>query len=386
MPDVKSITVFGATGSIGSSTLSLVREHPIKFRVHALSAYKDAVSLAALAREFMPKYVIMVNEASYIELKSLLAGLDITVLCGAKALIDIARHKVDLVVAGIVGLAGLPPVHAAIEAGQNIALANKETLVSAGHLLIPLSAQTGAKILPVDSEHNAIFQCIRHESSCDIEQIILTASGGPFRQSNAEQMAQATVEEALRHPRWSMGPKVSIDSATLMNKGLELIEAAKLFEISPSAIDAVIHPQSVIHGLVSFHDGTWLAHLGIADMRVPISHALGYPYRLAWQAEKLNLTDIARFDFEPIDLQRFPCYALAKAVMGGEPEEAIILNAANEIAVQAFLEGKIGFSKISAVVEGALAAGSEHIKADSLEAIISLDDEIRERELHQLNS
>ena len=379
MTGKKRLTVFGATGSVGSSTLSLVREHPDKFSLHALSANSDYHSLAQLAQEFQPSYVVIADKAFYTPLSELLAGSGITVLAGQKALEDVAAQKVDLLVAAIVGLAGLAPVWRAVEAGQNIALANKETLVAAGHLIMPAAEKNGATLLPIDSEHNAIFQCLRYENQADIEKIILTASGGPFREMSVAEMVNVTIEQALSHPNWSMGPKVTIDSATMMNKGLELIEAAWLFDRGAEKLDAIIHPQSSIHGLVGFKDGSWLAQLGIADMRVPLAYALGWPDRLGWQGQEFDFTQALQLDFAPIDGKKFPCFSLARQVLGQPAEQAIILNAANEIAVAEFLAGKIGFADIAAIVEGALAAGDSGIKADSYEAVIALDREIRQR-------
>ena len=379
MTGKKSITIFGATGSVGSSTLSLVREHPDSFTPHALTAYRDYQGLAKLAREFKPAHAVIADEAFYTPLSEALAGTGIKVAAGSQALIDIAGQKVDLIVAAIVGVAGLAPVWKAVEAGQTIALANKEALVSAGHLIMPAARKSGANLLPIDSEHNAIFQCLRHESHEHIERIILTASGGPFREMTLAEMQQVTIEQALQHPNWSMGPKITIDSATMMNKGLELIEAAWLFDEGAKKLDAIIHPQSTLHGLVGFKDGSWLAHLGIADMRVPISYALGWPERLAWQAQPLDFGSALKLDFAPVDETKFPCFQLAKQVMAGAPEQAIILNAANEVAVAKFLNGDIGFCDIAGHVRATLEAGDYGIIADSFEAILALDREIRQR-------
>ena len=379
MTGKKSITIFGATGSVGGSTLSLIREHPDSFTPHALTAHRDYQGLAKLAREFKPAHAVIADEAFYTPLSEALAGTGIKVAAGAQALIDIAGQKVDLIVAAIVGVAGLAPVWKAVEAGQTIALANKEALVSAGHLIMPAARKSGANLLPIDSEHNAIFQCLRHESHEHIERIILTASGGPFREMTLAEMQQVTIEQALQHPNWSMGPKITIDSATMMNKGLELIEAAWLFDEGAKKLDAIIHPQSTLHGLVGFKDGSWLAHLGIADMRVPISYALGWPERLAWQAQPLDFGSALKLDFAPVDETKFPCFQLAKQVMAGAPEQAIILNAANEVAVAKFLNGDIGFCDIAGHVRATLEAGDYGIIADSFEAILALDREIRQR-------
>ena len=379
MTGKKNISVFGATGSVGGSTLSLVREHPDKFALHALTAHRNYQELAALALEFRPACVVISDESFYKPLSDALAGTDINILAGRSALAEVAGQKVDLLVAAIVGLAGLAPVWRAVEAGQTIALANKETLVSAGHLIMPAAQKSGATLLPIDSEHNAIFQCLRHENKDDIEKIILTASGGPFREMSVAEMEHVTLAQALQHPNWSMGRKVTIDSATMMNKGLELIEAAWLFDEGTTKLDAVIHPQSAIHGLVGFKDGSWLGQLGIADMRVPISYALGWPERLGWHSTPFDFSAASHLDFAPVDIASFPCFKLAKSVMGKPPEQAIILNAANEVAVELFLHEKIGFNEIAKQVEAALAAGDSGIKANSYEAVVALDTEIRQR-------
>ena len=379
MTGKKNISVFGATGSVGGSTLSLVREHPDKFALHALTAHRNYQELAALALEFRPACVVISDESFYKPLSDALAGTDINILAGRSALAEVAGQKVDLLVAAIVGLAGLAPVWRAVEAGQTIALANKETLVSAGHLIMPAAQKSGATLLPIDSEHNAIFQCLRHENKDDIEKIFLTASGGPFREMSVAEMEHVTLAQALQHPNWSMGRKVTIDSATMMNKGLELIEAAWLFDEGTTKLDAVIHPQSAIHGLVGFKDGSWLGQLGIADMRVPISYALGWPERLGWHSTPFDFSAASHLDFAPVDIASFPCFKLAKSVMGKPPEQAIILNAANEVAVELFLHEKIGFNEIAKQVEAALAAGDSGIKANSYEAVVALDTEIRQR-------
>ena len=379
MVNQRSLTILGATGSVGKSTLDLVRERPDQFKIKGLTAHANFESLARLALEFRPDSVVIADETYYKQLKDCLSGTDIVVHAGEDALFALAAVPVDCIVGAIVGIAGLASVHSAIQAGQKIALANKETLVVAGHLLMPMLRKTGASILPVDSEHNAIFQCLRHESHEHIERIILTASGGPFREMTLAEMQQVTIEQALQHPNWSMGPKITIDSATMMNKGLELIEAAWLFDEGAKKLDAIIHPQSTLHGLVGFKDGSWLAHLGIADMRVPISYALGWPERLAWQAQPLDFSSALTLDFAPVDETKFPCFQLAKQVMAGAPEQAIILNAANEVAVAKFLNGDIGFCDIAGHVRATLEAGDYGIIADSFEAILALDREIRQR-------
>ncbi|MGB2486871.1 MAG: 1-deoxy-D-xylulose-5-phosphate reductoisomerase [Candidatus Puniceispirillaceae bacterium] len=386
MTGKKNISVFGATGSVGSSTLSLVRAHPDKFAIQALTAHRNYQELATLALEFRPACVVISDEAFYTPLSDALAGTNIDILAGQSALEEVAGKKVDLLVAAIVGLAGLAAVWRAVEAGQTIALANKETLVSAGHLMMPAAQKSGAVLLPIDSEHNAIFQCLRHENKDDIEKIILTASGGPFREMSVAEMEHVTLAQALQHPNWSMGPKVTIDSATMMNKGLELIEAAWLFDEGTKKLDALIHPQSAIHGLVGFKDGSWLGQLGIADMRVPISYALGWPERLGWHSKPFDFSQALQLDFAPVDSARFPCFKLAKSVLGRAPELAIILNAANEVAVELFLGEKISFNEIASQVEAALTAGDSGIKASSYNAVTALDSEIRQRYLHPFSS
>ena len=377
MTQNRSISIFGATGSIGESTLNLVRECPDRFTIKGLTAHSNVGELSRLALEFRPECVVIADERHYQSLAQSLAGTGIDVQAGSQALCDLARQPVDCVVGAIVGVAGLAPMHAAVQAGRQIALANKETLVAGGHVIMPLLAETGASLLPVDSEHSAIFQCLKDEHPDRVEDIILTASGGPFRQLSLQQMRSVTREQALAHPNWSMGPKVTVDSATLMNKGLELIEAKWLFGLPPDKIKAVIHPQSVIHGLVNFTDGSCLAHLGAADMRIAISYALDYPNRLNWQAEKLDLIQLARLDFAEIDLQRFPCFALARQVMAAAPELAVVLNAANETAVERFLDGRLAYAQIAGVVEQALDQFSGCNKTTSIDDIISLDQDVR---------
>ena len=373
---MKTLSLFGATGSIGRSTLKLVDEHPDQFSVSVMSAHSNYEKLAQLAKEYQPDLVVIADSQYERALAACLLGTSIRVTSGADALCEAARIPVDCVVAGIVGFAGLMPVRAAVQAGQTIALANKETLVAAGHLIMPLAATSGATLLPVDSEHNAIAQCLVGARDEDINKVVLTASGGPFRDLSRTQMHHATKEQALLHPNWSMGQKITIDSATMMNKGLELIEAAWLFGLGSNRLDALIHPQSIVHGMVSYCDGSWLAHMGPADMRVPLSHALGYPRRLAWQAERLDLVQIARLDFQSVCHEQFPCFGMAKSVIGTDPADAVTLNAANEVAVSHFLSGKIPFGKIAEQVDTILSQkrlGS----ANDFDDILSLDQEVR---------
>jgi 1-deoxy-D-xylulose-5-phosphate reductoisomerase len=373
---MKTLSLFGATGSIGDSTLKLVDEHPDQFSVSVMSAHRNYEKLAQLAKEYEPDLVVIADSQYERALETCLLGTSIRVTSGTDALCEAARIPVDCVVAGIVGFAGLMPVRAAIQAGQTIALANKETLVAAGHLIMPLAATSGASLLPVDSEHNAIAQCLVGARDEDINKVVLTASGGPFRALSRTQMHHATKEEALLHPNWSMGQKITIDSATMMNKGLELIEAAWLFGLGSDRLDALIHPQSIVHGMVSYCDGSWLVHMGPADMRVPLSHALGYPRRLKWQAEQLDLVQIARLDFQAVCHEQFPCFAIAKSVIGTDPADAVTLNAANEVAVSNFLSGKIPFGKIAEQVDTVMSQKRLGL-ANSFDDILSLDQEIR---------
>ena len=377
MTQQHSLTILGATGSVGKSTLDLVREQPSSFVVKGLTAHTNYQELARLAHEFKPDAVVIADEKFYQPLKESLLSTDITVYAGKAALSALAAEPVDCVIGAIVGIAGLSPVYSAVQAGQKIALANKETLVVAGHVIMPMLAETGASILPLDSEHNAIFQCLKGEVSAAVKDIILTASGGPFRQMTSEQMRSVTCHQALQHPIWSMGPKVTIDSATLMNKGLELIEAKWLFGLSADKIKAVIHPQSVIHGLVNFTDGSSIAHMGSADMRIPISYALNYPERMSWQAGTLDLVQLSRLDFEEIDLRRFPCYKLAKDTLAAAPEQAIVLNAANEVAVAAFLQDKLAYSEIAELVDRGVNRFSTAASTTSLDDVVNLDHYVR---------
>ena len=377
MVNKRSLTILGATGSIGKSTLDLVRERPDRFKFKGLTAHTNFKLLARLALEFRPDCVVIADETYYEQLKDCLSGTEIVVHAGEEALCALATVPVDCIVGAIVGIAGLGSVHSAIQAGQKIALANKETLVVAGHLFMPTLHRTGASILPVDSEHNAIFQCLKGETGAVIKDVVLTASGGPFRQMSLEQMRSVTLQQALKHPNWNMGPKVTIDSATLMNKGLELIEAKWLFGLPAEKIKAVIHPQSVVHGLVNFVDGSCIAHMGSTDMRIPISFALDYPERMTWRAETLNFVKLSRLDFYEIDMDRFPCFKLAKTVLSSTPEHAVILNAANESAVAAFLHDQLVYTEIAEVVDRALDRFSAAAVTNTLDDVIGLDCEVR---------
>ena len=383
MSVIKTITVMGATGSIGQSTLALVRQFPELFSVQALVAGSDAEGLAALAREFRPKMIGLHDLTKLDQLRSALADIDVEIIAGEAGCTQIAASPVDMVVAGIVGIAGLPSVLAAVQAGQTIALANKEALVSAGGLVMREAARCGAHILPVDSEHNAVFQCwqgwnghaSKHLGQADtdlLSHICLTASGGPFLHTPLDDLPAMTPQQAVRHPNWTMGQKISVDSATMMNKGLEVIEAYWLFGLQPDQIEVLIHPQQAVHGMVYFRDGSVLAQLAGADMRTPISYALAWPDRLHWADTRLDLATIGQLSFEAVDMQRFPCFALARQALRDGGAAPAILNAANEVAVAAFLQGKIGFTRIAAVVDTVLGQ-SASAQIDSLESVMAID-------------
>ena len=351
----RSVAILGATGSVGTSTLDLIERTPDRFEVIALTAAKNVEALANAARRTRARLAVIGEERLLPELEERLVGSSCRAATGGEALAEAAAGEADWVMAAIVGCAGLEPVMAAVGAGRTVALANKEALVTAGALMIDAARSSGAKILPVDSEHNAIFQCLAGSRLEDVARLVLTASGGPFRGRSLAEMATMTPAEAVAHPNWSMGAKISVDSATLMNKGLELIEAHYLFGLPSERIDILIHPQSVIHSMVEYVDGSTLAQLGSPDMRIPIAFALAYPERMATSAEKLDLGRIARLDFEVPDLERFPALRLAREALEAAGAMPIILNAANEVAVAAFLEGGIGFLDIARLVEDAMA-------------------------------
>lgn len=379
----RHITILGATGSVGLSTLDVVRRHPDRFSVYALTAGTRAKELAELCREFQPEVAVMANTDAAQILAGLLSDLpSVRVLSGKQALCDVAASEdTDTVVAAIVGAAGLPSTLAAVQAGKRVLLANKEALVMSGKLFMDAVTKSGAELLPIDSEHNAIFQCmptgkVRDPEGAGITRILLTASGGPFRQCSTATMQKVTPNEACAHPNWSMGRKISVDSATLMNKGLELIEACWLFNITPERVEVHVHPESIIHSMVEYADGSVLAQLGSPDMRTPIANGLAWPERIATGVAPLDLFTIGSFHFERPDLERFPCLRLAAEAyeQGGTAPAA--LNAANEVAVAAFLAGNLGFTDIPIVIERTLAAIAV-VPADSFETIFAKDAEAR---------
>ena len=349
----RTLAILGATGSIGTSMLDLVERHPERFEVVALTAATRVAELADAARRTRARLAVIDDAALLPELEQRLAGTDCRAATGRDALIE-AAASAEVVMAAIVGCAGLEPVMAAVAAGRTILLANKEALVSAGALMMAAATQYGATILPVDSEHNAIFQCLAGSRLQDVSRIILTASGGPFRTCSLAQMRDMTPEQAVAHPNWTMGAKISVDSATMMNKGLELIEAHQLFGLPPGRIDILVHPESVIHSMVEYVDGSVLAQMGSPDMRIPIAHALAWPERIATPAARLDLVKLASLHFEVPDENRFPALRLAREALDSGAVAPIVLNAGNEEAVAAFLDQRIGFGDIADLVEDLL--------------------------------
>ncbi len=346
----KQIAILGSTGSIGTQALQVIEEHPDLYEAYALTANNQVELLAEQARKFMPAAVVIANEAKYFQLKEMLADLPIQVYAGADALCEIVEAKpIDVVLASMVGYAGLRPTMNAIRAGKAIALANKETLVVAGELINALAQQYHTPILPVDSEHSAIFQCLEPNNA--LEKVILTASGGPFRKFTMEQLQHVTKEQALKHPNWDMGAKITIDSATMMNKGFEVIEAKWLFGVRPDQIEVVVHPQSVIHSMVQYEDGAVKAQLGMPDMRLPIQYAFSYPQRIKASFDRLDFSKMTELTFEQPDMNRFRCLALAYEALNRGGNMACIVNAANEMVVSAFLHDRISFLRMSEVIE-----------------------------------
>jgi len=377
-----NLALLGATGSIGSSTLDVVARHPGRYRIFALTANGSADALLALCRQHRPAYAVLSGAAPEAKLAAAFAQCGTELLFGARALEQVAADgRVDAVMAAIVGAAGLASTLAAARAGKRVLLANKEALVMAGPLLMRAAREGGATLLPVDSEHNAVFQCLSDIKA--VRRIVLTASGGPFRSAALDSLDSVTPEQACAHPNWVMGRKISVDSATMMNKGLEVIEARWLFDLPPQAIEVVIHPQSIVHSLVEYVDGSLIAQLSNPDMRVPIAHALGYPERIASGAAPLDLTAMKQLSFEPPDERRFPCLRLAYAALERGGTAPAVLNAANEVAVDAFLAGRLPFTGIARVIADALDAVPTG-EATSLEKVMSADAEARRAALAQM--
>jgi 1-deoxy-D-xylulose-5-phosphate reductoisomerase len=350
----RSVTLLGATGSIGASTVDLIRREPNRYRVEAVAAYRNVAALAALARELGAQFAAVGDSNAFQDLKDALAGTGIACGAGESAMVEAACRPADWVMGAITGAAGLKPTLAAAERGAIVALANKETLVCAGSLFMRRAAASGATVLPVDSEHNALFQAMSGSRREDIRRVILTASGGPFRAAPAEAIRAATVEQALKHPNWSMGHKVTVDSATMMNKGLELIEAHHLFALRPEQIDVLVHPQSIVHSLVEYCDGSMIAQLGRPDMRIPIAYCLAWPGRLAGPAPRLDLANTATLTFEEPDPTRFPALRVARRALEAGGAAPTALNAANEVAVAEFLARRLTFGGIAILVEATL--------------------------------
>ena len=371
----KQIAILGSTGSIGTQALKVIEEHPDLYEAYALTANNQVELLAEQARKFMPAAVVIANEAKYLQLKEMLADLPIQVYAGADALCEIVEAKpIDVVLASMVGYAGLRPTMNAIRAGKAIALANKETLVVAGELINALAQQYKTPILPVDSEHSAIFQCLEPNNA--LEKVILTASGGPFRKFTLEQLQHVTKEQALKHPNWEMGAKITIDSATMMNKGFEVIEAKWLFGVRPDQIEVVVHPQSVIHSMVQYEDGAVKAQLGMPDMRLPIQYAFSYPQRIKASFDRLDFSKMTELTFEQPDTNRFRCLALAYEALHQGGNMACIVNAANEVVVSAFLKDRIPFLRMSEVIEASMAK-VPFIQTPTYEDYVATDAEAR---------
>jgi 1-deoxy-D-xylulose-5-phosphate reductoisomerase len=376
----RRITILGATGSIGTSTLDLVKREPERYRVTAISARRNAAALAKAARETGAELAVVADPSAYADLKEALSGTGIEAAAGEEALLESAQRPADWVMAAISGAIGLKPTLAAIERGATVALANKECLVCAGSLFMRRAAATGATVLPVDSEHNAIFQALGAGPREDVRRVILTASGGPFRTWSVDAIRAATPEQALRHPNWAMGPRITVDSATMVNKGLELIEAQHLFALRPDEIDILVHPQSVVHGLVEFRDGSVVAQLGSPDMRIPIAHCLAWPRRIDTPSARLDLAKVRELTFEAPDPVRFPAVALARHVMELGGAAPTVFNAADEVAVGEFIAGRIAFPAIVSLVEATLEKASAlGLLADppGVEAAIAVDHNAR---------
>ena len=379
MMNKKNVAVIGSTGSIGRQTLDIIAQHPDKFSAEVLTANTQADLLIEQALKFNPNVVVIADKTQYQKVKEALSQTDIKVFAGKESIDDVVQMDcVDVVLMALVGFAGLSPTIKAIEKGKLIALANKETLVVGGEYVMRLAKQNNTAILPVDSEHSAIFQCLIGEINNEINKIYLTASGGPFRNLNSEELSKVSVAQALNHPNWAMGKKVTIDSATLMNKGFEMIEARWLFDIKPSKIEAVIHPQSIIHSMVEFEDGSIKAQLGIADMRLPIQYALSFPDRLPNSSEKLDIYKYSTLTFEKPNRELFPCLDMAYYAIEKGGNAPAIMNAANEVAVEAFLKEKIKFIEIGNIIEKAFNTFA-FVEKPSLEDYFKTDELVKEQ-------
>lgn len=374
---MKRIAILGSTGSIGTQALDVIRQHPDRFEAHTLTAGSNATLLIEQAREFRPDAVVIADESRYAEVRDALTDLPIKVYTGSEAICQVAAaDSVDMVLAAMVGFAGLRPAVSALQAGKALALANKETLVVAGDVMTRLVCENHCALLPVDSEHSAIFQCLNGESHNRIERILLTASGGPFRKFSDEEMHHVTAAEALRHPNWHMGAKITIDSATMMNKGFEMIEACWLFGLKPQQVQVVVQPESIIHSAVQFEDGAVIAQLGTPDMRLPIQYALSYPHRLPLQAPRLDLFQLGTLHFEPANVKRFPCLALAYEAMQRGGTAPCALNAANEVANLAFRQERISYLDIARIIEQTIER-APMITAPTLDDYFQCDAEAR---------
>lgn len=375
----KNIAILGSTGSIGTQALDVIEQNPDLFEVEVLTAHSQVDLLIQQAKKFRPNAVVIVNDDHYNRVYEALDPIDIKVYAGQKALDQIVQMgTVDMVLTALVGFAGLSPTLEALKAGKAIALANKETLVVAGELVMETAMKSAVPIIPVDSEHSAIFQCLVGEEHNPLEKIILTASGGPFRTKSMEEIEKVSLKEALNHPNWSMGNKVTIDSATLMNKGLEAIEAKWLFGLKPEQVEIIVHPQSIIHSLVGFTDGSLKAQLGLPDMRLPIQYALGFPYRIPTDSKRFSFTDYPSLDFEQPDLERFPNLRIAIDCMKQGGNMPCLMNAANEVAVAAFLNEKIGFTDITHIIEKTI-VNSTFLTSPDYQDYFESDQEARER-------
>ncbi len=371
---IKTVSILGSTGSIGRSAIALIKAHPDRYRITTLTANNNVEELIKQAVELRPDWVVIGNEEKLPHLKKALDGTGMTVTGGYDAIVEAAAFPSDIVLEGIVGAAGLAPTFAAIRRGATVAIANKEPLVCAGDLIRQEAAKYGATLLPVDSEHNAIFQVFDFERPESVEKIILTASGGPFRTLSLEEMQNVTVEQALNHPTWSMGAKISIDSATMMNKALEILEAYQLFPVKAEQIDVVVHPESIVHSMVEYKDGSFLAQMGPSDMTIPIAYALAWPQRIPTPTKRLNLVEMKSLTFEAPDETRFPALRLAREVLEHRGISPIVFNAANEVAVEHFLQGNITFSDIIHVIEATLhTITGEHFTNNTLEDILAVD-------------